>query len=86
MRILAYEGFRRFYQKLPNSIQRKVDKQLDLLAQNLRHPSLHVKKIRGTAGLWEARIVKQYRLSFEMTGDTIYLRVVGNHDEVLKHP
>ena len=86
MKVLAYEGFRDFYHKLPATIQRKVDKQIRLLAQNLRYPSLQVKKIQGTVGIWEARVDRQYRLSFEMAGDTIYLRVVGNHDEVLKHP
>lgn len=56
------------------------------MTENPRHPSLHAKKIQGVSGIWEARVDRQYRLSFEMTGDTIYLRVVGNHDDVLKHP
>lgn len=86
MRIFAYESFRYFHQKLPAQIQRKVDKQLRLLAENPRYPSLQVKKIQGTAGIWEARVDRQYRLSFEWTGDTIYLRAVGNHDDVLKNP
>ena len=86
MRILAYERFRKSYQRLPHSIQAKVDKQLTVLTENPRHPSLQVKRIKGTKGLWEARVDLQYRLTFEMTGDTMYLRVVGNHDEVLRHP
>ncbi len=86
MRVLAYEGFRDFYRKLPSPIQKKVDKQLRLLANNPRHPSLQVKKIQGTPGIWEARVDRRYRLSFEMSSDTIYLRVVGNHDDVLKRP
>lgn len=76
MKILAYESFREFYRKLPTSIQRKTDKQIRLLSDNLRHPSLQVKKIRGTSGLWEGRVDRQYRFLFEMAGDTIYLRVV----------
>ncbi len=86
MKVLAYESFRAFYRKLPAPIQRKVDKQLRLLSENPRHPSIQLKKIRGTADLWEARVDRQYRLSLEMKGDTVYLRVVGNHDEVLRHP
>ena len=86
MRILAYQRFHRSYQSLPGDIQRKVDKQVALLADNLRHPSLQVKRIKGTRGLWEARIDRHYRLSFEMIEDTIYLRVAGHHDEVLKFP
>ena len=44
------------------------------------------KKIKGTKGIWEARIDINYRISFEIIGDTIFLRVIGNHDEVLKKP
>lgn len=86
MKILAYERFRKSYQHLPQSIRRKVDKQLKLLAENPRYPSLQVKSIKGTTGIWEARVDLQYRMTFEMISDTIYLRVVGNHDDVLRRP
>ena len=86
MKVFAYERFRKSYQHLPRAIQRKVDRQLNVLTENLRHPSLQVKHIKGTHGLWEARVDLQYRMTFEMVGDTIYLRVVGNHDEALRHP
>ena len=86
MRILAYKRFHKSYQQLPAHIQQKVDKQLRLLAQNLRHSSLQVKRIQGTRAIWEARVDLHYRMTFEFVGDTVYLRVVGNHDAVLKRP
>ena len=86
MKIHAYESFRRFYGQLPPHIQKKTDKQIRLLAENLRHPSLQVKKIQGTSGIWEARVDLQYRMTFERMGESIFLRVVGNHDEALKNP
>ena len=86
MRILAYERFRKSYQRLPQPIQRKADKQLSLLAANVRHPSLQVKHMKGATGIWEARVDLHYRMTFEMVGETIYLRVVGNHDDVLRNP
>ena len=86
MKLLAYQRFRKSYQHLPLAIQRKVDKQLRFLAEHPRHPSLQVKPIKGATGLWEARVDLQYRMTFEMVGDTIYLRVVGNHDDVLRRP
>ena len=86
MRIFAYQRFHKAYQELPKTIQQKVDKQLALLASHPRHPSLQVKRIQGIRGIWEARVDLQYRMTFEMIGDAIYLRVVGNHDEVLKRP
>ena len=86
MNIKAYESFQKCYQDLPFNIQKKVDKQIVLLSDNFQHPSLHTKKIKGAPGIWEARIDISYRLTFEIIGDTIFLRVVGNHDEVLKNP
>lgn len=86
MRIFAYERFRKSYRMLPPPIQRKVDKQLALLRDHPRHPSLQVKRIKGTADLWEARVDLHYRMTFEMVGDAVYLRVVGHHDEVLNQP
>ncbi len=86
MNIKAYESFKKCYQALPLNIQKKVNKQIALLADNFQHPSLHTKKIKGVSGIWEARIDNSYRVTFEILGDTIFLRVVGNHDDVLKNP
>jgi len=86
MKIKAYERFKKSYQDLPKRIQKKVDKQIMILVENFRHPSLHTKKIKGTKEIWEVRIDIYYRVTFEIIGDTIFLRVVGNHDEVLKNP
>ncbi len=86
MKIKAYNRFRKSYSKLPEHIQKKVDKQLALLLNDLKHPSLHTKKIKGREGVLEARVDIYYRMSFEIVEDTIVLRVVGNHDEVLKNP
>jgi hypothetical protein len=49
-------------------------------------PSPHTKEIKGKEGIWEARVDIHNRMTFEIIGDTIYLRVVGNHDDVLKNP
>ena len=86
MKIFAHERFQRSYQNLPSPVQFKVDRQLKVLVTNLRHPSLQVKRVKGTNTIWEARVDLHYRMTFEMHGDAVYLRVVGNHDDVLKHP
>ena len=86
MRILAYKRFHRSYQQLHHLIQSKVDKQLRFLAVDLHYPSLQVKRVQGTKDIWEARIDLHYRMTFEIQEETIYLRVVGHHDDVLKRP
>lgn len=86
MKIKAYERFRTCYQELPDDIQKKVDRQITRLSHDFQHPSLHSKKIKGRQGIWEARVDLSYRMTFEIIKGTIFLRVVGNHDEVLKNP
>lgn len=86
MNIKAYESFKRYYNKLPRKIQSKLEEKLSLLADNFRHPSLQCKKIKGTSGIWEMRVDIHYRLTFEVIGDAIYLRVVDNHDKALNNP
>ncbi len=86
MNIKAYKRFVKCYRELPVDIQKKTDKQIKLLSENIRHPSLHTKKIKGSSDIWEVRIDIHYRMTFEIIEDTVFLRVIGNHDEVLKNP
>ncbi|MCH7663280.1 MAG: type II toxin-antitoxin system mRNA interferase toxin, RelE/StbE family, partial [Chloroflexi bacterium] len=73
--------------KLPATIRKKVDKALHLLGNAPGHPSLRTKKIQGVRGIYEARINRNYRMTYERLGDdVIRLRVVGEHDEALKNP
>lgn len=86
MKIRAYRKFKKAYGGLPSKIQKKVDRQLVLLSEDFSHPLLHIKKIKGREGIWELRIDLHYRLTFEFIEDAIFLRVVGNHDDVLRNP
>jgi mRNA-degrading endonuclease RelE of RelBE toxin-antitoxin system len=81
------ETFWNLYKELPASIQKKAKKALRLLAENPRHPSLQTEPIQGAPGIYEARVDKKYRMSYErLPGDLLRIRVIGNHDEVLKNP
>jgi hypothetical protein len=42
--------------------------------------------IQGTDHLFEARVDRSYRLSFQFEGQDILLRNVDNHDECLRQP
>ena len=86
-RIRYHKRFEKAYTKLPATIRKKVDKALRLLANDPGHPSLRIKKIPGVRGIYEARIDRNYRLTYERFGDDVMrLRVVGKHDEALKNP
>ena len=75
------------FARLPASIQAKVKKQVALLAENTRHPSLQTKPILGATGVYEARFDRDYRITYERDADdTLLLRVVDKHDQALKNP
>ncbi len=82
--IVTTETFEKCFCKLPKEIQKKVLKTIRLLAENPRHPSLQTKPIQGAQGIFEARVDRNYRLTYErLRGDVLRLRVVGKHDTVL---
>lgn len=86
MRITRADSFKRDYKKLPEEMKVRADKALRLLAANLSHPSLKAKKIKSREAIWEARVSRGYRFSFEMRGDTYILRRIGKRKEVLRRP
>jgi mRNA-degrading endonuclease RelE of RelBE toxin-antitoxin system len=86
MRELARtDRFKKLYRKLPESIKKKVKRQLGFLAEDTRHRSLYAKKMSGREGIWEARVDFRHRMTFQIAGDRIILRAVGPHD-LLKKP
>ena len=80
MKLVFTKSFKRDYQGLPDRIQSKVEKQLDFLLEDLNYPSLQAKKMEGEEGIWEARVDKNYRFTFQIEGDYYILRRVGTHD------
>ncbi len=86
MEILFTEQFEQAYSKLTKAEKRSVRKALALLGDNPRHPGLRIKKMEGSKDIWEARLSKGLRMTFGMTGETIMMRNVGEHDKVLKRP
>ncbi len=85
MKLYPTEQFVKCYEDLAQNVQKQTDKQLELLLTNFRHPSLRTKKIRGTDNIWEARVTREYRFTFQIEGELYILRKVGTH-RILKRP
>ena len=68
------------YRNLPQRLQKKVDEQFEYLMEDIRHPSLHAKKYKGTDDLWQARIDKDWRFYFFIVA--LHYIIVS----VIKHP
>ena len=86
MEVLFTEQFEQAYEKLTSAEKRGVRKAVTLLGDSLKHPSLRIKKMEGRKNIWEARPSKRLRMTFEMAGEIIFMRNVGEHDKVLKRP
>lgn len=86
MKFIVTQRFEEAYRSLPETLQRKTEKALRLLAENPRHPSLRLKKIQGAQGIWEARVDRGCRMTLEIQSDAFLLRNVGKHDPTLDNP
>ena len=86
MRIGRTERFKRAYTSLRTEEQERAKSAIGTLLRDFRYPSLRVKRIKGTAGIWEARVSRACRMTFQIQGDTIILRNIGEHDATLKSP
>src|SRR5262245_54642055 len=58
------------YVEAPLAVQKAFDKQVKLLVENLRHPSLRDKKYDEKTNIWEARINRDWRFYFVIAADT----------------
>jgi mRNA-degrading endonuclease RelE of RelBE toxin-antitoxin system len=86
MNIVRTEIFKKDFGQLPKTVQEKFVKKFRLFMENIRHPSLRVKKMEGHKNRWEASIDMFYRFTFEIHDDFYMLRRIGPHDNVLKNP
>ena len=74
------ERFKRDFKRLPREIQTRTAKALALFLSDPRHPSLHVKRMEGTPGIWELRENQNCRLTFQFEPEGVLLRRIGTHD------
>ena len=89
MKLARTHLFKNDFLKLPESIKRRSEKVLRLLAADPYHPSLHIKKTKGEVlqgyhNVFEGRFSKSYRFLFLIEGDTYVLLRCGKHDEFFK--
>ncbi len=80
------ERFRRAYRRLSRRDQERVDRAIARFVADPGHPSLRVKRVQGTAGIWEARASDALRFTFQRTEGGVVLRNVGAHDATLTEP
>ncbi|MGH6896558.1 MAG: type II toxin-antitoxin system RelE family toxin [Geminicoccaceae bacterium] len=79
MRVRLARRATRDLEALPPALRARVKKQLDLLAVNLRHPSLRAKKFDERRDIWQGRVNREYRFYFTIDGDTYRILSIIPH-------
>lgn len=79
MRPHLSERFVRSYTSAPPTIRRAFDRKLEILLDNLRHPSLRAKKYDEARDIWQARVNEGWRFSFRIQGDIYELIDITAH-------
>jgi hypothetical protein len=74
----ATPAFWYHYRRLPQEIRNLADKNFELLKADLRHPSLHFKRI-GT--LWSVRVGLNHRALALAESDGAHWFWIGSHSE-----
>lgn len=80
--------FWRYYQQLPQDVQKLADKNFQLLKADPFHPSLHLKKVGKQKQLWSARVGRGYRVLGREKPEGIIWFWIGSHqdyDRLLSH-
>ncbi len=85
MHLEATETFLRLYRKLPQEIQERTKKALELFESNPNHPSLGHKKLSGQEDIFELRVSQNYRMTYQKVGNVAFLRKIGTPD-LLRNP
>ena len=84
-KFLTTRRFDKSFVKLPEDIQEATYEKLELFHKDPKHPSLRVKRMRGTNAIWEMSVTMNYRITFAEADTAIILRKIGTHD-ILSNP
>jgi mRNA-degrading endonuclease RelE of RelBE toxin-antitoxin system len=79
MRLLFLAAAREDYLRLEPRLRQRTDKQLRLLLQNLRHPSLRAKKYDARRDIWQGRITASWRFYFRIERDAYVVLAIVPH-------
>jgi mRNA interferase RelE/StbE len=79
MNVLYSPRFQTQYDQAPANVRKAFDKQVKLLVENVRHPSLRAKKYDEANDIWQARVTRAWRFYFTIEGDTYHLHTMIPH-------
>jgi mRNA-degrading endonuclease RelE of RelBE toxin-antitoxin system len=81
--IAIEQGFLPQYDELPKDIRKKFKKQISLLEENPKHPSLKIHELEGSE-FREFYVDDFYRCVFKQEGNIYKLYFVGTHRLIVR--
>ncbi len=81
MRVVFTEAFLKDRKELPLIIQRKFEKQLSFLLEDIRYPSLQAKKYDAVNDIWQGRVNSTYRFYWKIQGDAYKILTIKKHPQ-----
>ena len=83
------QSFKKDFNQLPSAVRKRADRCLEDLLSNPIPRSRQVKKRKGgrknKPDIWQARVTRDVRLTFEIDGETAILRRIGTHSRIAHH-
>ena len=84
LKITFTDRFQKHYKGLTEAEKKQFRKKLTLFAEDPMHPSLRVKRIQGTDGLFEFSVNMDIRVIWFYEGDSLVALVDIGHHDILK--
>lgn len=79
MRPFFSPKFTKQYNAATEQIRVVFDKQLKLMLENFRHPSLQTKLFDDSKQVWQGRVTQKWRFYFKITGDIYEFVAITKH-------
>ena len=78
--------FAKDLRKLSNDLKRQCWNVVQLLAEDVFHPRLDIKKMHGYENVWRTKVKQAYRLVFTFDDQTLFLLRVAHRKDIYRKP
>ncbi len=85
-KLIRSQGFTDSYAKKSKANRSAIDRALRMMAEDIYHPSLRTKKMKGVGDIREAHATRGQTMTLTLDGTIVYLRACCNHDDVYRRP
>ncbi|OIO39288.1 MAG: hypothetical protein AUJ71_01095 [Candidatus Omnitrophica bacterium CG1_02_49_16] len=79
-KVVLSKTYEKAFARLPKEIREAAYEKIAFFLKDPSHPSLRVKKIKGTSYVWEMSVTMNYRITLQIGEDEVILRTTGTHD------